>query len=290
MKFLLPFSGAVAEAIGTISEKIILTKKKVDYKAYNVLGFFAISLIILLMTFAFGKVFPSVFAFRVDAEALSFNNILLMAIVIFISILANLFTFYSFKWEKLTELQPMRILQPLLVIILAFVFYDSERVIGNKIIIASFIAAFALFFSHVKKNHFSLNKYGLAALLGSLFFAIELVISKSILSFYTPLTFYFIRCFFIFATTFIFFRPSFSSVNKKVWRMIILTGFIWVTYRLFLYLGYIYSGVIITTLTLSLVTPIFVYMLSYFFLKEKPTWRNILASAVILACVIWASL
>jgi drug/metabolite transporter (DMT)-like permease len=288
LKYAIPFTGAVAEAAGTIYEKIILRKKKVDYRVYNVFSFFSITIIVVFAILLLGKFFPSIFGFKILQEAFQLKNIFIMSIVIIFSIAANLTLFYATKWEKITNLEPVRLLQPLFTIIFAFILFSSERQTGINIIFVSLVASLALVFSHIKKRHIQINKYAICALLASLFFAVELVISKKILLFYSPISFYLVRCFFIFLITFLIFKPDFRSENRKIWLSIVLTGTIWVLYRIALYSGYIHSGVIITTLMLSLVTPVFIYLFSYVILKEKPTWRNIISAIIILACVAYA--
>ena len=60
-------------------------------------------------------------------------------------------------------------------------------------------------------------------------------------------------------------------------------------YRIIVYYGYLTLGFIFTTLMIML-GPIFVYTFARIFLKEKLTWRNIIASAIIIACVLYALL
>ena len=58
------------------------------------------------------------------------------------------------------------------------------------------------------------DKYIIAALLGSLFFAFELVISKQILPYYSSITFYFLRCLLMFLITLIIFKPKTKIKNN----------------------------------------------------------------------------
>ena len=60
-------------------------------------------------------------------------------------------------------------------------------------LILALIAAAALIFSHIKKHHLKFGKYFIFALIGSFFFASELVLSRLILDYYSPMTFYFAR-------------------------------------------------------------------------------------------------
>jgi drug/metabolite transporter (DMT)-like permease len=279
---LLPFaaSGAVSEATATVIEKNILRKRKVEYKSYTVWGFLVISLLMALIVWKFWKISP---------EAFQLKNVLIMLSIIVFASLANLLTFYAMKWEKITEMEPLRLFQPLFVVILAFILYSSERSNPLPIIIASLIACLALVFSHIRKHHFKLNKYLTATLLGSLFFAIELVASKAILPYYSSLTFYFIRCSLIFIITLIILRPSPSSIDKKSWIYIIISSAIWILYRMLLYYGYNIHGIIFTT-TLFILGPIFIYIFASIFLKEKWHWKNIVSAIIILACVAYVIL
>jgi len=284
--FAIPFFGAFLEAAGTILEKKIL-KGKIDFKSYNVFSFLAIVLLIVPCIFILGHFFPMLFSLRIHSSALELKNILIMSAIILLSILANLLIFYAMKWEKITEIEPMRLFQPLFVIVFAFILYNSERQTGTSIIIAAIIASLALVFSHVRKHHVKISKYSIAAFLGSIFFAAELAISKDLLNYYSPMSFYLIRCLFIFIITFLIFRPKFNSIPNKKWPYVFLVAFIWIIYRILLYFCYETKGVIMTTL-LFILAPVFIYLLSYFYLKEKPNWRNIVASIIILLCVTYA--
>jgi len=281
--FAIPFFGAFLEAAGTVLEKKIL-RGKIDFKSYNVFGFLAIILLILPSIFILGYFFPTLFSLRIHSSALEIKNILIMSTIILLSILANLFVFYAMKWEKITEIEPIRLFQPLFVIIFAFILYSSERQTATPIIIAAIIASLALILSHIRKHHLKISKYSLAAFLGSVFFAAELALSKEILNYYSPMAFYLIRCFFIFIITLLIFRPKLDSIPGKKWPYVFLVAFIWILYRILLYFSYETKGIIITTL-LFILAPVFIYLLSYFYLKEKPNWRNILAAIVILLCV-----
>lgn len=277
---LIPFaaSGALSEAAGTVLEKNILRKRKIDFRDYQVYSFLAITLLTIPLLLFFWHLSP---------EALNLKNIFILLFVITCSIIANLFVFYSLKWEKITELEPLRLFQPLFVILLAFILYSSERQNPYQIIIAALIASLALIFSHIKKHHLKLNKYMVSALLGSLFFAIELVVSKYLLSYYNGITFYFIRCSLIFIISLLIFKSKPSSIDKKSWIYVVLVAGIWVFYRTLVYYGYMHFSVIFTTL-LFVLSATLIYLFAVIFLKEKITWRNIIASIVILACVAYA--
>lgn len=279
----IPIIGSLALGTGTILEKLILKNKKIGIKLYQVASFSAILLALIPLLFFF---------WRLDSGAFTLKNILIFSGVIICSVFANILIFYSEKWEKITNLEPAKILEPLFVVLitlgLSFFIVNIDK-IDSRVIIPAIIASIALIFPHIKKHHFQFNKYFVAAIFGSLFFALELVLSSLILEFYSPITFYFLRCLFAFAISLAIFHPKFSPLNKKTSFIILLTGIIWVIYRIMLYFGYLNYGVIFTTLMIML-GPIVIYILANRFLKEKLNWKNIVSSIIIISCVLYVTL
>jgi len=284
MMIYIPILGALALATLTLMEKLILRKKKVDTKTFITASFLAT--IIAMLPFIY-------FFWKLDSQALALKNLFIFALIIISSIIANLFLFFAIKWEKITNIEPAIILEPLFTILLALLFsffFGTVLFDRNfKIIIPAIIAALALVFSHIKRHHIEFNKYFLAAIAGSFFFALELVLSRLILNYYTPISFYFFRCLAIFIIALLFFKPKFSILDTKVRWEIFAIGALWVIYRVMVYYGYIKLGVIFTTLML-LLGPVFVYAFAKIFLKEKLDKRNIFAAIVIIACVIYVIL
>jgi len=278
-----PIIGALALAGGTILEKIVLIKRKIDIKLYQTSSFLAIALVMLPLLYFF---------WGVDSNALETRNILIFGLVVVFSIAANLFTFYSMKWEKVTVLEPAKILEPLFVIILAIIFsffFEGLYDRNVQVVIPALIASVALIFSHIRKHHLDFNRYFIAAIFGSFFFALELVVSRLVLDFYSPISFYFLRCLFIFIISLAIFRPKFNKLDKIVKKEILVVAILWVVYRLMIYYGYISLGVIFTTLMIML-GPVFVYIFAWKFLKEKIDWRNIVAAVIIVGSALYAIL
>lgn len=279
----IPILGALSLAVGTVLEKFILRKKKLEIKLYQTASFFAISLILIPFLFFFWKM---------DAQAFELKNILIFVAVIASAITANLFVFYSLKWEKVTNLEPARILEPMFTIILALIFglfIDGFSETNLNILIPALIASVALVFPFIKKERICMNKYFVAAILGSFFFGLELILSNLILNFYSPITFYFLRCISIFIISLAVFHPKTKAMDKKSLILTFITAAVWVAYRVAIYFGYQNYGVIFTTLIIML-GPIFIYILANRFLKEKLDWKNIVSSLVIIACVIYATI
>lgn len=270
----LPIIGAVLEAGGMIFEKKILKKRNIDFRNYTVYEFLAIVIVMLPLLY---------FVWKVDFGALSFVNVLIFVGVVLAAVFANLLIFYSLKRETVTEFEPVWLMQPLFTIILAFIFFASER--NWSVVGLALIASVTLVWSHVKKHHLVFDKYILAALLGSFLFAIELVLSRTILDFYSPFSFYFLRCLFVLVISFVIFRPSFKPMKDKgVGIMLVVVGLIWTFYRAIVYYGYLTLGIVFTT-TLFILSPVFMFLFAVIFLKEKPHWKHVVATIVIVVCV-----
>lgn len=280
----LPVLGALALASGTILQKMVLQRKRINIKFYQTAEFFAIVLAMLPLVYFF---------WRIDSQALQIKNLFIFSLVIIFSIAANLFTYYSMKWEKVSNIEPAKILEPLFVIILAifFSYLVDSNLFDRKlsVIIPALIAGFALVFSHIEKHHLKFNKYFISAVLGSFFFALELVISRLILDYYSPIAFYFLRSLTIFSLSLIVFKPKIVKLSNKVKFHILFMGFLWVAYRVIVYYGYINLGVIFTTLMIML-GPVFIYIFAYFFLKEELRIKNIIAAIIIIVSVLYATL
>jgi drug/metabolite transporter (DMT)-like permease len=282
---LFPILGALALATGTLVERIVLMKESIKTKQYQALQFLAITIIMIPFLFFFWKLSPKVFLPK---------NLLILLGVVILSLAANWFTFTSMKWQKLSNLEPAKMTEPLFVILLVLLFsYIISPTIYERnftALVPAVIAGLALIFSHIEKKHFTFGKYFVFALIGSFFFASELVLSKLILDMYSPMTFYFARSALVFIGTLIIFRPKMmDGLDKTTKIQVIVTAAIWVAYRIILYYGYTSIGIIETTLMVML-GPVFIYLFAWKFLKEKLTWRNIIASIIIIGCVLYTVL
>ena len=266
------------EAVGTILEKKVLKKRSLNCRNYTVFSFLAI--IIVMLPFLY-------FIWHIKSEALLLKNILRFAFVIIVAIVANLLIFYSLKRKNITEFEPAWIMQPLFTVLLAFIFYQSER---NWMIVGlALVASLTLVLAHIRKHHLVFDKYIIAAVLGSFAFSIELVASKPILDYYNPFAFYFIRCFFILIITYLIYKPKLKDADGRSWMYIFLIGAMWVLYRAIIYYGYEKVGIVFTT-TLFILSPVLMFVFAILFLKEKPTLRQIISTIIILVCVVLAIL
>jgi drug/metabolite transporter (DMT)-like permease len=280
--FQIPLLGAFLDAAGTIMYKKLANRHKIGYKDFMVYGFLSIVLVSLPLLYFF---------WRIDPLAGRNMNIAILFLVVVISIFANYFSFYAFKHRDLSKIQSIRLTAPLFTILLAFLLsfffeaYANER--NYYILLFAFIASLSLFFSNIKKHHLKFDKYSWAMLFGSFLFAVELTISKPILEFYHPITFYFIRSLFILVISYALFRGSLSNLKPAGKGLFLASAVFWVAYRGILYYAYGIFGIVFTT-TVFILSPVLIYICSFIFLKEKVTKAQVISSMVIVACVLGA--
>ncbi len=274
----IPILGAIALGAGTVLDKFNLLNKKIGVKLYQSLSFLFLVLVMIPLTFFFWKL---------DSSAFELKNVLIFFAVIISAVGANFLMFHSEKRTKITNIEPALIVETFFVIIITLIiglFIKGFSDTNTKVIIPTLIALAALIFPFIKKEHLHINKYFIAAISGSFLFGLELVLSKFILDYYSPLTFYFLRCAFVLIISLMIFKPNFKGVDKKSVFVILITEIIYVIYRVANYYGYQHYGIILTTL-IMMIAPIETYILANKFLKEKLNWKNILSSLIILGCV-----
>lgn len=272
----LPIIGSLLEAGGMILEKKILKRKKMNFKNYTVYQFFAIVISMLPIIY---------FSWKLDKGALSFFNLFLFGFVVLSAVVANILVFYSLKRQDIGEFEPLWLMQPLFTILLAFLIYKSER--NWEIVGLALIASLSLVFAHVKKRHLVFDKYIIAALIGSLLFSVELIASKPLLQYFSPFSFYFLRCAFVLAITFALFRPNTKALDKKSGFIIFVVGLMWIFYRAIIYYGYESYGIVFTTI-IFILSPVLMLVFAAFFLKEKITMKQIVLTIIIVICIVSA--
>lgn len=282
--FYIPILGAFLEATGILIEKKIMKKKNINYKTYTVYGFLAIVAVMIPFLFFFWDIKP---------QAFELKNILIFLSIAIIALFANLFIFYSLKRETISEFEPISMMQPLFTILLAFILsffltaYSNER--NPIILVLAFIASTALIIAHIKKHHFKYDKYMIAALIGSFLFSCELVLSKLVLEYFSSWSFYFLRCLLILIIAWSIFRPNFKKIDKETHYLNWAVALVYIIYRVILYWGIDNLGIVYTTIVLSVLSPVLIFIFARIFLKEKITKRQIISAAIIIICVIIAT-
>lgn len=275
---LLPFLAAIFAASGLVFDKIILSRQKVNWRNFEVGIFLFLFLITLVLvpilgyvsSFAWTKFYLSIFA----AE-------------IFVAVIYNIYLYRGVQHENVNEFELIIMLTPLMTILLAGAFFESER--NFHIFIAGIIAALALIYAHLQRKHFEFNQYSVGLLLYTILASAEALLVKELVQVWSPVALYAARCFFIFLIFLIFLQPPLKQLSKKNWLSIFGVSFLGVGQMVLSFYGYRDLGIVYTTLVLILV-PILVFAASYFIFKEPVKKRIIVSAMIILACIIYATL
>jgi drug/metabolite transporter (DMT)-like permease len=282
MIYLFPILAALSWGFSQIFQRMVLKKRNIETQKFQCLTFFWAIILMIPLLFFFWKLSP---------EALELRNLSIFFLLVIFAVFANLLIFKALKKEEVSFLEPAFLIEPLFVILIAILFGSFIRPdlfeINLRIIVPAIVSGIAILLANIKKDHLKLNKWFFTALLGSFFFAIELVLSKLILEYYSSLNFYFFRSIFIFLITFLIFKPKLQEVNFKTHTSIIGISFLWICYRVLVYYGYQVLGVFSTAL-MTMLAPVFVYIFANLILKEKLNWKNILASIIIVVSIIYA--
>ena len=258
-------------AIAWIFARLIL--KDIDSKNILAINFITMGLMLL----CFSPLF-----YHFDFSYLSVGLVVLLAIL---DMAWNYFYFKTFEKTQASIAVPMLSLAPVFTFIFASLFLQDTVSIQSLILSLSIFVLVIIFstdFSSLKEFK---TQTLWPALTASFLFGISAIPAKYLLDTLWAInapTLYMFRsaiigslCLFVFGFKF----PSFSS---KKYGMILLWWALVILQRVFLYyaIGQWNAGV---SVTLWNITPVFVFILSIVFLKEKPTWKKLIISLLILA-------
>ena len=270
MAIAIPITSALLAAIASILARMLL--KDIPTKKILSVNFFIMAITLLFLSPLFYK-----FIF-------SWKSIGLVFLIAIIDTLANYFYFKTFEKTEASIAVPILSLAPIITFLFSAIFLAEFPPVIN-IISAMCIMILVIIFSTDFKNLPRFNTTTLyPALLSSLLFGISAIPSKYLLSTLRATnapTLYMIRAILIGLFSLLIFKDSFKALDLKIYTFIFVRGLFvigqWVLLYYALTLGS--TGVAIT---LGNITPIFVFILSLLFLKEKPTLKKVLVSILIL--------
>lgn len=273
-----PILAALLGSLATLGEKEVLSRLKVDYRLFTSVLFLFLFLFSFIVALFLGKIsIPEVYTLKYISL---FLGMLITATA------WNLLLYRGLQHESMTEFELVTMSKPIVIILVASILLSSER--NLHIFLAAVVAALALFFSHLRRNHLVFNKY-LGGLLGYLFLAaLENVFDKKLLEVFSPAALYAARTGLIFLVLLILIRPKFKNLEKKDTLVIALLSVLGTAFMIIQYQSFDQFGIVFTALYLTLL-PILVYLFAVVFLKERLKLRVVLASLVILAAIIYAS-
>lgn len=276
---LLPLIAVVADAVYlTITKVFFRHYGKLTSREFIWLQFIGIVLVLALAMPFFGG-FPALQKMVATGWQLG--------LVVVLAVAGNVLYFWGIEHEKISEVEPFLLFNPLVAILIAGFIYPDER--SWTIYLAAALAGGVLLWSHFKKHHFAFTKGLWAIALFMVVYGLEVALIKSLLEVYSPLTLYFMRCVLVLLALSIFVKPNFSSIKTHHLAPFGILGALAVASITAAYTSFHQIG-ISGTVIIFVLSPILVYLLSVIFLREKWGYKNAIASVVVTIIVILVSL
>ena len=271
---IIPLVAVFAGAISTIYSRIVLKNQKLDFKVYLPVSFL-VSTLLMLPILGFVENF--------SMQMLDPIPISLMIGLVFSAYMYNFFFFKGFAHERLTEVESFLLLVPFFAIVFAYFIFPSERAVLP--IILGVVATIALLWSHIKKGHFTFSKDSKYLTLAVIFLGVEYLFIKQLIEIYNPFTLYFVRTVFLTILFYVLLSPKLKTVEKRSWKYIIISVATFIVQYVGIFTSVKLNGIVVTNLILNLL-PVSLFMYAYFIYKDHPGWKKLVASFIILICVI----
>ena len=263
----------LAAVFGAI--EYVLARQLLKYFRPNqfvILGFFIVLVVLLIFS-------PFFYFFKLTL--ISIGLLILMALI---DTGANYFYFKTLEKSEASIAAPVLSLAPGFTFLLGWLFI-GDMVSVRTYFLAGLIIFLVILFSIDFKNFKKFRVNTLApALASSFLFGVSAIPAKILLTNLAAIngaTLYMLRAGLIMTFAFFLFGFSFKNIKVKHLPLFIVQNVMAIIQWILLY-GALAKGNAGVTLTLMNTAPIFVFFLSVIFLREKPTLKKLLASALIL--------
>ena len=216
----------------------------------------------------------------------SLELFVMILVIIFISFFQNIFQFNWISKKDLQAREPIITLAPIITACIAYIVFPSER--EEKYIIAILLSILILYIFHFKKSFkITFDRWILlifgwvitSAVLANIYkYGLNIISPELLLTFRTA----WILLLLLLFKQVIITKKDFSNKALKLWLLSGCFYFIWHLTRL-------YSIKILwlnLTILLLFLWPVFIFLFSFFILKEKIEMKNIISSFLILGVVI----
>lgn len=203
------------------------------------------------------------------------------------------FTYYlrreAYANEKVSVLQPFAMLFQVFPVIFAFIFISSRDTALITFLMALTASALVIIPAIDWKN-FKINKYSLMVLLSSTIKSAQLFVIIYMITKVTPATLYFIESIIVVLVSLFLMGTKkelgdFKKIEKGYFWLLFSTNSVWIISILLSLSMYANFGVVITSM-ISLLYLGFLYLLSFFILKDKASKKDLLISFWVAVCVI----
>ncbi len=276
-----PLLSSLLGSIAGISDKLNLNFNKISGRIYATYLFIAMSIVVL----------PILFLSHTENTITPYSVFILFLIIIG-STLQNALFYSGLAKKNLSLLEPIINMEPIFVILIAFAVFPSER--SWTILILGVISSLALVYSNIekdklKKNTLVIDKYIFIVFLSMILAGFVHTGYKIALQFYSPITLFSLRVVGVAFLLSIFFRPKFTSFEKKQYLLLFSSAIFYAVAGILKNISIVNIGISQTVLILS-ISPVIAYFGSSLILKEKLGTNKIVASIIISCCVLIASI
>ncbi|MCX6812202.1 MAG: DMT family transporter [Candidatus Berkelbacteria bacterium] len=272
------FIAAIGYAGGVVVDKVVLSRYKIPVKRFVPLLFLWLAVITAFLLPKFGVVnWQLLFTTK---------YILLFLAMIIVAITWNSFYYRGIQSEEIHNFEMVMLLAPLFTIVFSEIFLPNER--NLPLFIAGGIASIVLVASRFRHHHLQISRNTGVIVLAMLLMSLESIIIKMLLGVFSPASLYFARTSVMAIIFLIFWRPKLLAMPARCFAYIILSAAFGVVQMVLKFYGFARLGVVETTIILVL-GPLLVYFFSAFYFKENLKKRDIIASAIIIATVVWVS-
>jgi drug/metabolite transporter (DMT)-like permease len=261
--------------IGDVMNRFLMSKQKVSWQKFVTIAYIFFTILLI----------PGVYIFvDFNDEIFKTKYLFLLLLCVLLTIGYSIFRNIGFKELKIEIIEPLILTQWVFSVFLAYLFFPDERnlfKIGLAII--SFLCIF-LVNINFKKFKFLFNRYYYYVIFSVIFASFNTIVIKYLLEEYNPILLAFFRAFFVSLILLCFIRISKKDIMGKSKYYFIL-GLLDAIGIIFLFWSYQVVGIVTTAIVTSL-QPLISQWLSTIILKEKLHWKNIIATFIIIICII----
>lgn len=267
---IIAIGSAFFSAIATILARPLL--KQIDSKSILGINFLTMGAVLVLLSPLF---------YQFHANRLS---IILLITVSLIDTAANYYYFKTFEKTEAGVAAPLLALSPAITFIFSWVLLN-ESINTTTLLLALLIIVITII-SIADFSNFSKTKTTtlFPALMAVLLFGLSAIPAKYLLNNLQAInapTLYMFRAGFIALFSLLLFGFNITAITTKQYRLIFFRGLFVIAQWILLYYA-ISQGNTGVSVTLANIAPIFVFILATLFLKEKITWKKIIAGIAIL--------
>ncbi len=276
MDFIYPLLSVVGESVAKTIDKLNYQKNKI---MPNQLMF------LFLGTMAAGLLISTIFIHQpIPKVSLAVAGLVLLMIVL--SFGQNFFDYVGLQTKNLSLREPINNFEPILASFLAYTLFPSEQNI--KYVVAILIGSAILYLSNSNKRfRLEFDRGTVYLFLGVVCSAILASVYKLGLESISPFYLLLFRVSGVLLLVQFFLKPQLRNIRKNQAALGIVSGLIYLIGNLTRLYSIKLLGLNFTIMILML-GPVMIYIGSWFVLKEKVLPKQIVASAALLAVVIWA--